>query len=207
MSTAALPVRSARPSAASQLYRFTVPQYMKLIGQGFFGHDTRTELLEGLVVWKMVRYAPHDSAIDFLNRWFIRLLADEWVPRCQLGLVLARSVPEPDIAIARGPAEKYRRRHPRGADLALVIEVADDSLDTDRRDKGMIYATARIPEYWVVNVVDFQVEVYTQPRAGKTPGYRQRKDYSGRASIPLLLDGKELAKLAIADIFGDLLTE
>lgn len=208
MFTAALPARLAQPSAAPQLYRFTVPQYMKLIGEGFFGHDTRTELLEGLVVWKMVRYPPHDSTIGFLTRWLVPLLAgDEWDPRIQLGLMLARSVPEPDLAVVRGPARKYRRQHPRGADAVLIIEVADDSLDDDRRQKGPIYAAARIPEYWIVNVVDFQVEVYTQPRAGKLPGYRQRKDYSGKARVPLVLDGKEIAKLSVTELFGDLQTD
>lgn len=205
MPTATLPARAIRPT--EELYRFSVPQYMKLIGEGFFGHDTRTELINGLVIHKMTRYAPHDGTLDFLNRWFIRQLTDDWASRCQLGFVLSHSVPEPDLAIVRGPAKKYRRQHPRGADTFLVIEVAEDSLDGDRREKGPMYAAARIPEYWIVNVVDFQVEVYTQPRAGKTPGYRQRKDYSGKASVPLVLDGKEIAQLPVADIFDDLLTE
>ncbi len=170
MATAALPARATQPAAASQLYRFTVPQYMKLIGEGFFAHGMRTE-------------------------------------RLQLGLMLARSVPEPELAVVRGPARKYRRQHPRGADTVLIIEVADDSLDDDRRQKGPIYAAARIPEYWIVNVVDFQVEVYTQPRAGKSPRYRQRKDYSGKASVPLILDGKEIAKLSVTDLLAGLMPE
>jgi Uma2 family endonuclease len=207
MATATLPVRATR-RPTEELYRFSVAQYMKLIGEGFFGYDTRTELINGLVIHKMVRHPPHDSTIAFLTRWLVPLLVGtEWEPRCQLSLVLARSVPAPDFAIVRGPAEKYRRKHPRAADTLLVIEVAEDSLDTDRRDKGTAYAVARIPEYWIVNLVDFQVEVYTQPRGGKTPGYRQRKDYSGKDAVPLVLDGKVIAKLPISELFDDLMTE
>jgi Uma2 family endonuclease len=204
MSSAAISTRAAL-SPSQELYRFSVAQYMTLIDEGVFGTDVRTELIDGLVVRKMTRNSPHDSTLGFLNRWFSRQLSDEWDVRCQLGLVLARSVPEPDLLIARGPAEKYRDRHPRGTDTFLVIEVAEDSLDSDRRDKGPVYAGARIPEYWIVNVVDFQVEVYTQPRAGKTPGYRHRQDFTSPANLPLLLDGQALGEIPIAKVFGGLL--
>ena len=57
-----------------------------------------------------------------------------------------------------------------------------------------------IAVFWIINLVNSQVEVYSQPRAGKNPGYRQRKDYSLRESVPLILDGREIAKLAVRDL-------
>lgn len=195
------------PGVWPQLYRFTVPQYMQLAGDGFLGHDTRTELIEGLIVRRGRRSPAHDSTLSRLNRRFVLLLPDAWVSRTLSGLILRRSALDPDLAIVHGPGEKYRRRHPRAADTLLVLEVADASLEEDRQVKGALFAAARIPEYWIVNVVDFQVEVYTQPRGGKTPGYRQRQDYAGGTSVPLVLGGKEIVKLPVADVFGGLVAE
>jgi len=190
--------------AAPAPYRFSVAQYLKLAGEEFFGRENKVELINGLVVEKMTRYAPHDGTLALLYAWFVRQLPKAWVARCQLGLVLAFSVPEPDIAVVRGPEETYQRRQPRAADTGLLVEVAESSLEYDREVKGPLYAEARIPEYWIVNVVDLQVEVYTQPRGGKSPGYRQRKDYSGRTAVPLVLDGQSIGKLAVAGLFAGL---
>jgi hypothetical protein len=115
-------------------------------------------------------------------------------------LLLARSVPEPDFAIVRGPAKAYLKRHPRPADTGLLIEVADSSRLTDRREKGLWYAEARISEFWLINLVDGLVEVYTEPRAGKVPTYRQRHDYRKRDKVPLVLAGHEIGRLAVSDL-------
>ena len=69
-------------------------------------------------------------------------------------------------------------RHPGPADMALVIEVADSSLPDDRSLKARIYAAAAVPVYWIVNLVDHQVEVYTDPTGpDAAPVYRARQDY------------------------------
>jgi Uma2 family endonuclease len=188
-------------------YRFSVAQYLKLAGQEFFGSESKVELINGLVVEKMTRYAPHDGTLALLYAWFVRHLPRAWVPRCQLGLVLALSVPEPAIAVVRGPEETYQRRQPRAADAGLLVEVAESSLEYDRQVKGPLYAEARIAEYWIVNVLDLQVEVYTQPRGGKSPGYRQRTDYARRAAVPLVLDGQASGKLALTGLFAGLMRQ
>jgi Uma2 family endonuclease len=86
--------------------------------------------------------------------------------RVQLPVTLSNiNAPEPDVAIVRGTEEDYADRYPGPADLFLVIEVADSSLGTDRSTKQRLYATAGIPQYWLVNLPESQVEVYEQPEA------------------------------------------
>jgi Uma2 family endonuclease len=202
MSSAALPVRHAPPETLPELYRFSVPQYLAMVEAGVFATENRVELIEGWVVKKMSRRPTHDSTLSRSNRRLAGLLPEAWVLRCQMALVLARSVPEPDLAIVQGPEETYDLRHPNADDAELVIEVAESSLAYDRGEKGPLYAEARIAEYWIVNVVDLQVEVYTQPRAGKAPEYRKRQDYSRKASVPLTLGEKEIGKLGVAALFA-----
>jgi Uma2 family endonuclease len=83
----------------------------------------------------------------------------------------------------------------------VVIEVSNTSLDTDREDKSRIYARAGLPVYWIVNVVDRQVEVYEQP-SGPTadPGYATRTDYKPGDSVPLVLDGNTVGTIPAADL-------
>jgi len=72
------------------------------------------------------------------------------------------SEPEPDVAVVRGHFRDYRT-HPLTA--ALVVEVADSNLEFERSRKASRYASAEIPEYWIVNLVDRQVEVFRDPAA------------------------------------------
>src|SRR5207248_1191302 len=84
----------------------------------------------------------------------------------------------------------YDTRHPGPSDFGILIEVADSSLLTDRRDKGRIYARESIPVYWIVNLVDRQVEVYTDPDpAASPPAYRTRTDYRPGDAVPITFRG------------------
>ena len=71
--------------------------------------------------------------------------------------------PEPDIAIIRGTNDDYKHRTPEPADVALLVEVSETTLRSDRGEKWTAYAKGGIPVYWIVNLVDRQVEVYTEP--------------------------------------------
>lgn len=82
--------------------------------------------------------------------------------RIQLLLALDDfSEPGPGIAVVAGSARDYRDAHP--ATAALVIEVTDATLDYDRYTKAPLYARAGIPEYWIINLADRQLEVYRNP--------------------------------------------
>ena len=124
-----------------------------------------------------------------------------WRVRVQLPITLSASEPEPDGVIVRGNRRAYDQRHPLAAEVALVVEVADSSLRLDREVKGPIYARAGIPIYWIVNLPEALVEVYTLPSGpGDDPKYAERQDYTAGDSIPLILDGQLVASLSVADI-------
>src|SRR5205823_4838937 len=71
--------------------------------------------------------------------------------------------PEPDLAVVRGRAEDFDDHHPGPADVVVMIEVSDSTLDYDRTTKQRLYAEAGIALYWIVNVPDGQIEVYERP--------------------------------------------
>ena len=71
------------------------------------------------------------------------------------------SEPEPDLAVVPGDPLDYLDDHP--ARPALVVEVAEVSLDFDRGHNGSTYARAGLLDYWIVNLVDWRIEVYRQP--------------------------------------------
>ena len=117
-----------------------------------------------------------------------------WDIRIQSAITLDDSEPEPDVAVVLGDDSTFRRRHPIPADIGLVIEVSESSLAQDRTEKYAIYARANIANYWIVNLVDAQVEVFSQPRATvQRPSYRKHSEYRKDDSVPLVLVGRRLS--------------
>jgi Uma2 family endonuclease len=182
------------------LYRFRVDQYEKMIEAGVLTSADRVELIEGIVVQKMTQYPPHAVAIDYTLDALRPLLPDGWRLREQKPIKLSDSEPEPDLVVVRGPLQRYERRHPGPRDIALLIEVADTSLEGDRQEKGRMYARARIPVYWIINLNDRQVEVYTEPKGGKEPAYRQRTDYDADAKVSLVIEGNEIGQVSVREL-------
>jgi hypothetical protein len=188
-------------SPPSRLFhRFTVKQYHRLIEFGILNANDRVELIEGYIVDKMPQNSPHGAAITRITRRLIPVLPSEWLLRIQSAVTLQASEPEPDFAIVPGPEELYVNRKPGPRDINLLIEVGDSTLLLDRRAKGSLYAKARIPEYWNVNLPEQKVEVYTQPRGGKHPLYRQRTDYGIDEAVPLMLAGEEIARILVREL-------
>src|SRR5438270_1483781 len=144
--------------------RFTVEEYHQMIQAGVLGEDDDVELLEGWIVPKMPRNPPHDTMISIvMDDVLTRRLPGGYHCRGQSAITTAESEPEPDIAVVRGPKRDYLTRHPGPVDMVLVVEVSDSSLPRDRTIKVRIYAAAAVPVYWIINLVDQQVEVYTDP--------------------------------------------
>jgi hypothetical protein len=171
-----------------------------MVEAGILGPDDRVELVEGSIIAKMPRKPPHDATIARINRRLTPVLPDEWLLRVQSAITLRDSEPEPNLAIVRGPEEVYFERHPRPRDIGLLIEVADRTLLSDRQTKGGLYAQARIAQYWIINLVASVVQVYTQPRAGKFPAYRQQHDYGKEDVVPLILDDEELERIPVREL-------
>jgi Uma2 family endonuclease len=200
MTTVQAAERVTPPTPELRPYRFTVRQYQGMIDARVLTEEDRCELLEGVVVPKMTHNPPHDAAIMLLTRRLFRLLPDEWLVRVQSAIQTRRSRPEPDVAVVRGPEDLYFRQHPNPKEVALLVEVAEATLAQDRGPKARIYGRAGVPTYWVVNLIDGQIEVYTEPRAGRRPGFRRRDDYRPGQKIPLVLAGEEIAKLQVREL-------
>jgi Uma2 family endonuclease len=141
--------------------RLTVEEYHRMIEAGILDEDEHVELLEGVIVEMSPHGGPHARCIQWLNRFLVRTLGDDFQVRPQLPLTLGkRNEPEPDLAVVTAQAAS---EDPHPSSALLVIEVAGSSLRLNRRVKGPIYARAAIAEYWIVNVEARVVEVFSDP--------------------------------------------
>ncbi|MBV9126024.1 MAG: Uma2 family endonuclease [Planctomycetes bacterium] len=188
------------PLLPGLVYQFTVEQYQQMIEAGIFTANDRVELLEGWIIHKMTQNPPHAVAVDYAQEILRAMLPAAWKVREQKPIQTSDSQPEPDLAIVQGPAGRYEARHPKPSEIVLLIEVADTTLLDDRNWKGRLYARARIPVYWIINLVDGKVEVYTQPKGGKAPAYRERRDYGQEESVPLMLAGQQIGHIPVRDL-------
>lgn len=177
--------------------RFSVAQYHRMIESGAFTEDDRLELIEGWVVKQMAKGPGHEYTVGQGEELLRNRLSAGWHVRNQAPITLARSEPEPDLAIARGDRAAYRQQHPRASDVALVVEVADTSLDTDRL-KGKTYGAAGVSQYWIINLVDRCIEVYASPNPASESGYGARQVFGATDTIPLRIEGEDLGTLAVA---------
>lgn len=208
MSAVATQLRAAGPPPLpphdlfDRLRLFTRAEYHKMLDAGILYSGEPVELLEGLVMRKMSRNTPHEASLRRLNARLPKYLPVGWFLQLQGAVGLAGSEPEPDGAVLRGDETSYDTHHPEPSDIGFVIEVADTSLTSDRRDKGRMYARDGISVYWIVNVSDGWVEVYTEPDPTTDPPvYRTRTDFPIGQVVPLVLDGVTVAVLPVADLF------
>lgn len=186
---------------AGRLYRLSVDQYHAMAKAGVFANDERVELLEGLLVHKMTKNPPHVRALKHLCNLLSSMLAEDWHVATQDPISLDTSEPEPDLAVIRGTEDDYPDSHPRPGDCGLVVEVSDTTLHTDRVDKKTLYARNGIVEYWIVNLIEDQIEVYTQPTGpAEVPDYRSRTDFKRGDAIPVSLDRTETGTISVADV-------
>ncbi len=198
MTPTATPVTYGRDASMA---RFSVARYQKMIETGIITPADKVELLENYVVLKMGRNPPHDGTIQVISETLTPAVPPGWRLRVQLTVVLMDSQPEPDFAIVRGNARTYLTRHPGAADVGLIIEVAESSLLRDQHDKTRIYARGGIPCYWIANLVDQRIEVYSQPSGpAAVPAYGSFQVYQPGDAIPLVLDGAVAATIPVADL-------
>jgi len=183
------------------VYRLTVEGFHGMIRTGLLAEDDRVELLEGWIVPKMVHNPLHDGTVQRANKAIARLLPQSWDIRVQSAITTGDSEPEPDLAVVREDPGSYLTRHPGPDDIGLVVEVAESSLVRDQTDKARLYARAGIVRYWIINLVDGRVEVYSDPTGpSPIPAYRQHQDFDRLAMLPFPLDGKEIGQIPVRDL-------
>jgi Uma2 family endonuclease len=180
------------------LYRLSVKQYEAMVDSGAFTARDRFHLINGFLVAKMTQNDPHCTADELCGRVLSGVVPAGWHVRSSKPVRLPSQVskPEPDRTVVRGDVRDYGTRSPEAVDAGLVIEIADSSLGEDRK-MARIYGGSGIPIYWIVNLVDRQVEVYTLPYAD---GYHARQDFASGDALPVVIDGVEVGRIAVADI-------
>jgi hypothetical protein len=208
MSTA---TRTRKPKAQSNgrlppgvppfpIHRFTVDEYHKLIEIGVISENDRVELIHGWIITKMGINPPHNSAVNALMKGFLAITGLSGAVRIQQPITTSDSEPEPDVVLATGTDADYKSRNPKPAEVIVAVEVGDSSLREDQTTKLELYAGAKIAVYWIVNLVDRRVEVYTQPKGGKNPTYKTRTDYGPNDSVPVVIGGKKVGTIAVKEL-------
>ncbi len=195
------PAPPPAPPAWPALYRFTVDQYHAMITAGVVPEGNSLEFIHGLVVRKMPKNAAHCFASRRLGARLQAMIPPPWGHQAQDPITLTDSEPEPDHSVCLASVLEAARRHPRADEVALAAEVADSTLATDRAVKKALYASERIPVYWIVNLPERQIEVYTSPSGpGPTPDYSTRTDCRPGDEVPVVLMGVEVGRIPVSDL-------
>ena len=186
---------------SERLYRLDVRQYEEMTRLGILTENDKVELLEGLIVTKMTRYAPHIVATLVAFARLSAMLPEGWFATKEDPITVDKSEPEPDAAIIRGAVQDYLVRKPSATDVGLVIEVADSSLAHDRTVKKRIYARSGIPVYWIVNLNDRRVEVHEVPTGPcDTPEYQNMTIVNENETLAVILEGREIGRVAANEL-------
>ncbi|WP_020535943.1 Uma2 family endonuclease [Lewinella cohaerens] len=175
---------------APQRMKFTVDSYYKMAEHGLLGKDRQVELINGDIIDMSPIRSAHAGMVNYLSKILIHCLFNKATVCVQNPVHLDDfSEPEPDVLIAQFSQDDYRERHPRVDEVILLIEVADSSLIFDRNVKKALYAEASIPEYWIINLADEQIEIFQQPQDGE---YQQMKIVKKTDHFSTTIQGEEV---------------
>jgi Uma2 family endonuclease len=187
------------PFASAGVRRITVDEYEGIILSGAIRDPDRIELVDGYMVDKMGKSAEHGYSTRKMVDKLEPLLGPGWTWRSEQPVRIPEyDEPEPDVTIVRGSTDDYAHRIPDPEDVGLLAEVSLTTLDVDRGKKRTAYARVGIPVYWIVNLVDRQIEVYMRPTKGGR--YRSRKDFLPGQEVSVVLGGRQLGRIAVNDI-------
>lgn len=193
------PTSVPSPCLAQSFYRLTVRQFERMMADGTIAEDERLELIEGLLVARPRRSRGEIAAGNNGLRVLWRMIPPGWHVAKRVPIVTSDwSRPKPDLAIIRGVIEDDDRAITAG-ETALAVEIAGPSWQSDRTDMARVYATAGIPVYWIVNLAEGQVEVFSDPRRDAYQSYdvlRRGQD------VPVVIAGIEVAWIAVSDLLA-----
>jgi Uma2 family endonuclease len=198
-------------SKSAVIEPLTVEQYHAMIRQGILVEGAPIELIDGLLVRKdrrdregnIMTVGPrHANTIVGIVHGLMSLLDGQAAHvRCQQPVTLdGTSEPEPDVSVVYGARSEYVHHHPGPGAIALVIEVADSSLAFDRGDKRSKYASAGIPQYWIVNLNENVVEVFSQPQP-QTATYLRSTTVADGETLQLKIAETTVA-VRVSDLFN-----
>jgi Uma2 family endonuclease len=171
---------------------FNVTEYYRMAAAGVFSEDDRVELIEGEIIEMNPIGSRHAACVGRLTKLLERLAGDRAIVWVQNPVqVNAYSEPLPDVALLKPRDDFYAQANPQAADVFLIIEVADSSVEYDRDIKIPLYAEASIAEVWLINLPKEAIEIYSQPLEGK---YRE---------IHLVKRGESLSAKSIPNLTID----
>jgi Uma2 family endonuclease len=193
VSTPATPPPSLLPW--TDFYRFSVDEYERMLE---VLEDTSVELIDGYVVNKMGKKSGHVWSVGAVRKSLAARLPSGWSWRKEDPVRIPEfDEPEPDITIVRGSEDDYLERHPEPPDIAMVVEVSETTLSRDRGEKLLAYAKGRIPVYWIINLVEDQVEVYTDPGPD---GYQTRLNLKRGDEVPVVINGMDVGRIPVTEV-------
>ena len=188
--------------------RFSAAEYERMIDAGIIKDGEPLELLDGRLVPKMSKKPGHRISTRLARLALESRIPKGWYVDPQEPILLsemhvgAGNVPEPDVAVIRGDTEDYTANHPTADTIALVVEVSDSTLRDDRGLKKQIYAHARIPEYWIINLIDQQLEVYQRPTGSALKAdYEVTRTYALTDSVSVRIGNKIIGPIPVRELF------
>jgi Uma2 family endonuclease len=177
---------------------FTVAEYERMGEAGIFPDGKRVELIAGEIVEMSPIGIRHAACVARLTQFLIQSLQGRAVVWVQNPVRLDDfSEPQPDVAVLKPRADYYGQSLPTPEDVLLVIEVSDTTLEYDRQIKVPLYAGAGVPEVWIINLADEQVETYADPAGGayQTTGRAARGEEIRAHDVPNL-------SVSVSDVLG-----
>jgi Uma2 family endonuclease len=157
--------------------RFTVADYYRMAETGIIHRDDRVELLDGEIRVMSPIGSWHAGVASRLHAMLAENLKRTAIITVQRPMRLGDfDEPEPDIAVLHLRDDFYTRSHPTPADVLLIIEVADSSIDYDRDEKLPRYAAAGVPEVWLIDIAGEAIEQFREPRDSR---YQSVKSFAG----------------------------
>ena len=161
--------------------RLNVGDFMLLDSSGALDAYRKTELIRGVIVAVNAQHRPHARVKDILARRIAAALEAQgalFEAITEVSVAMPpENMPEPDIVVTSEP----RGEGPVPlASVALIVEVADTTLEFDLTHKAAVYAAAGVPEYWVADV---NARVIHQTWAPEGEAYAERRDVAFGAMI------------------------
>lgn len=146
--------------------KFTVGQYHQMIESGMLTDRDPVELIQGEIIAKSPVGRHHAACADRLTELLVFKLFRKALIRVQSPILLSdNSEPQPDLSILQRREDFYHAGHPTPNNILALIEVSDSTIEFDQDVKVPLYAQEQIPEIWLVNLNNTQIERYHQPIA------------------------------------------
>lgn len=147
--------------------RFCVDEFRRMTEIGILPEESGWEIIDGYLLDKMTIGSKHAGTVKRLSEMLRDSARNQAIISVQDPIQIDEyNEPEPDIALLRRRNDFYTESHPKPIDVLLLVKVSDSTAEYDREIKKTLYAEAGIREFWLVNLKDNNVEVYTQPKNG-----------------------------------------